>query len=407
MKKNLVPKKKEHFYRCIFLPKIEVLLTVKMMKGQELVLNKSSLATYFGIDRRDVADYLKQAEIDGLITFEKNVRKFDDKTLEFAISKYTLPMTDDSSKFYSVLQEHINEYMDWALTFGDRLDFYYDFTSTVEKRGVEKSIRQLEKEERAQHYADVYSWTLPIMKKINEQRPERLQSKYLGEGRLRESSFLCATLNPEKDHAIKIRNADLTYRYILLEEFFGTSDFIECDTNASIYRLSYNLNHNKLLDDNVDIYNEFWKLAGFKGSFDRITRDSLKLLCMVIFMSNGAKNGFNATLAVKEDKELTRSELQRKDILNYMSKKTGLSPRKFLDTLTEAMYKFIGVDEFLEEEIFIHESNLHLLILDACEQQNIQAINVYDGFYFKTEDMTQEKYNQLYKEATKLLKTLK
>lgn len=406
MKKNLVTKKQKDFYKYYFLPKIEVLLTVKKIKGHDLVLNQSAIADYFKMDRRTVADFLKQAEIDGLITFDKKVRKVDDKMLDKALRRYILPEAEHDDKYYSKLQEHINEYMDWTPDFGIRLDFFYDFISKTEDNKVEKSIKQLEKEEKAKKYASVFYWTLPIMEKINDTRPEKLKSKYLGEGRLRESNFLCATLNPEKDHAIKLLQADLMYRYMVLEDFFGTKAFIECDTNASIYRLSYNLVHDKLLADNVDVYAEFWKLAGFKGTLDKVSRDGLKLMCMIIFMSNGAKNGYNSVLALKDDKDLSRSEIQRKDVLNYMAKKTSLNVRQFLDKLTEAMYKFLGVDTFLEEEIFIYESNLHLLILEECEKRNIPVINVYDGFYFKKSDMTQSKYLKLYNESTLKLKAI-
>ena len=64
-------------------------------------------------------------------------------------------------------------------------------------------------------------------------------------------------------------------------------------------------------------------------------------------------------------------------------------------------------EEFLEEEIFIYESNLHLLILDYCKEHNIPAVNVYDGFYFIKGTITQSQYQKLYDQMTLQLKTLK
>ena len=382
---------------------VEIILTVKKMKSQDLVINKSTLADYFEIDRRDVANFLKQAELDGLIVFDKNVRKVDDKTLEFAISRYILPEADDDSKYSSKLQEYINSYMDWTPDYGDRLDFYFDYISKVDNSN--KSISKLAKEEKAKAYLEKNLWTVEIMEKINEKRPERLKSSYLAEGKLREHNFLCHTLNPEKEHQMKLLATDLNYRYNVLTEFFGTEDFIECDTNASIYRLSYNLNHKELLSHDIDIYNEFWKLAGFKVEMTPKFREHLKVLCMPIFMSNATKNGYNATLVLKDPMTLSRSEDNRRLILKELSEVLSLDARTILDNLAAAMYKFIGTDSFLQEEIFIYESNLHLIILDYCNDNNIQAINVYDGFYFKKEDMTQTKYHEIYDLATQKLKT--
>lgn len=404
MKKNLVSFRQQDFYKHYFLPMIEVILTVKMIKSQDLVINKTTLADYFEIDRHDVANFLKQAEVDGLIKFDKNVRKFDDTTLEFAISRYILPTASDDSKYYSKLQEHINNYMDWTPDFGDRLDFYYDYVTKFEDSS--KSISKLAKEEKAKAYLEQNLWTKEMMNKINTTRPELLKSTYLADGKLRESNRLCATLNPEKEHEMRLLATDLNYRYNVLTDFFRTNKFIEADTNGSIYRLSYNLNHDELLSHDVDIYAEFWKLAGFKIKMTKTFREHLKVLCMPIFMSNGAKNGYNALLTLKDDVQLTKSEHNRKLVLNQLSEALHLDARTILDRLTEAMYKFIGTDQFLEAEIFIHESNLHLLILNYCLEHNIQTINVYDGFYFKATDMTNDKYHDIYDLCTAELKKL-
>ena len=403
MKKNLVPRKHEDLYKKQFLPFIETEFTLKSWRSQDLVLNNSLLGYYFNVDRRIIADFLKQAENDGLIKTICKVRKFDDKITDFAVNKYDFILADEDSPYYSKMQEYINDYMLWTPDFGERVDMHQCYLKKVEI----KSIKQLDKEERARAYFEKYSWTEKLMKEINETRPERLKSKYLVDGKLREHNFLCSTLNPEKEHQAKIDVANINYRYTVLKDFFGTSDFIECDTNGSIYRLSYNLNHEKLLAHNVDIYSEFWRLAGFKGQLDKISRDNLKLICMVIFMSNGDKNGYNSTLIYKDDMKLTKSEYIRKIALKDFCSITGLEAREFLDVLTAAMYRFLDTEEFLEEEIFIHESNLHLLILDYCKEHDIPAVNVYDGFYFIKGTMTQSQYQKLYDQMTLQLKALK
>lgn len=404
MKKNLVTKKDREKYNYYFLPFIESAFTLKHWHHQDLIVNQQALAKYFEVNDHTIADWLKQMELDGLIIFDRKVKKFDDKVVANAMKKYILPMTD-SPIYYSKLQEYINEYMLWTPTQGERIELYNTYLEKVVDNT--KSIAQLEKEERAKAYEKVYPWTKDIMEKINTTRPDNLKSKYLSDGRLRETNFLCTTLNPEKEHDVKLFANDLNYRYLVLNEFFGTDKIIECDTNGSIYRLSYNLNHDELLADDVDIYTEFWKTAGFKAELTKVNRDALKLICMVIFMSNGTKNGYNSTLVYKEEKFLSRSEYFRKCALNNFCRQTGLDARTFLDTLTEAMYKVLGTDHFLEAEIFIHESNLHLLLLNRFQDEGIQAINVYDGFYFIEGTMTNDKYNQYYRDATEILKKSK
>lgn len=401
MKKNILSKKQKDFYYYEFLPKMEAILTLKKMHNDELVITKPSLCIWFKASKRTIDDCFKQAAADDLILVDKKTTKLDDKRLSWAISRYILPESNNPL-CYSKLQEFVNEYMDWHLDFGERIDFMHDYMASIEKDEAKK--KNLLKEEKASMYLEQNKWTKDVVDKINSERPDRLKSSYLAEGKLRENNYLCQTLNPEKEHTMKLLATDLNYRYNVLSNFFGTDDFIECDTNASIYRLSYNLNHEKLLSHKIDIYEQFWKLAGFNYEFDQKCREHLKVLCMPIFMSNGTKNGYNSNLIYKDEMTLSRSEDNRRLVLLDLMSKTSLSAREILDKLTEAMYKFIGTDHFLEAEIFIFESNLHLLILDKCQDQNIKTINVYDGFYFKKSDMTQRQYQQLYDEATMLLK---
>lgn len=397
MKKSLVSFRQKDFYLHYFLPFIEALLTLKMMQNRDLVLNKLSIAEYFKLDRRDVANFLKQAEADGLIKFLGKVRKFDDVTLDFAVCKYMLPEAVDKEKYYSKLQEFINGYMLWE---GMDTRFYvvwpfFDYIRT-----------EPAKQEKSMYYLEKYPWTAELVAKINQDRPEKLESRYLDLGKLRENNFLCSTLNPKKPHLMDILAKDLNYRYNVLTDYLESDKFIECDTNASIYRLSYNLNHDELLSHNKDVYAEFWELANFNIPLDSKIRDHLKTLCMPIYMSNAKKNGYNSILVTSDPTKLSRSEDNRRLILKDLIKKTGCSAREILDRLAEAMYKFIGTDRFLESEIFIHESNLHLLILEACKNKGIKTINVYDCFYFVEGTMTQDQYYELYDDMTQVLKQL-
>lgn len=405
MKKNLVTRHNLEAYKFKFLPFLESKFTLDYYKDKDLVLNQSSLADYFGLDRRIIADFLKQAENDGLIKFDKKVRKIDGDKVDWALNRYRLILDEDcDSKCFSMLQKYINTYMYWFPDFGDRCNIVSGYYDTLEHQATSKN---LEKAEKANAYLASCSWTEEMQKKINETRPEKLKSKYLADGKLRENNFLCQTLNPEKEHVAKIDVADLSYRYTILTNFFGTDNFVERDTNGSIYRLTYNLNHKNPLAHSVDVYYEFWKEAGFKAEFTKQNRDNLKLLCMPIFMSNGAKNGYNALMVYKNDLSLDKKDYAKKCALLNVCRDTGLEARQVLDALTAAMYKVLGTDHFLEEEIFIHESNLHLMILGYCADHDIRAINVYDGFYFIDGTMTKEEFYDLYDDCTKQIKSKK
>ena len=69
----------------------------------------------------------------------------------------------------------------------------------------------------------------------------------------------------------------------------------------------------------------------------------------------------------------------------------------------DAMHEVFGLKKFYKANIFIYESNLHILMLKKFKDMGIKTINVYDGFYFIEGTMNQDLYNQIYREATEEL----
>ena len=67
------------------------------------------------------------------------------------------------------------------------------------------------------------------------------------------------------------------------------------------------------------------------------------------------------------------------------------------------MHKVFNLEKFYQADIFIHESNLHIIMLKLFKDRGIETINVYDGFYFVEGTMNQELYDSIYDEATNLL----
>ncbi len=80
-----------------------------------------------------------------------------------------------------------------------------------------------------------------------------------------------------------------------------------------------------------------------------------------------------------------------------------LDLRTILNTVKTAMHEVFNMDKFYQADIFIHESNLHIIMLQLFKEMNIKTINVYDGFYFVNDTMNQDLYNTIYDKATNML----
>ena len=68
------------------------------------------------------------------------------------------------------------------------------------------------------------------------------------------------------------------------------------------------------------------------------------------------------------------------------------------------MHKILNVDKFMGADIFIQESNLHILMRDRFNKLNIKCINIYDGFYFIKDSVSKNTFYKIYEEALNELK---
>ena len=157
---------------------------------------------------------------------------------------------------------------------------------------------------------------------------------------------------------------------------YGTYDHY--DVNASIYRLTYNLNHDKALGFDQDVYEIMY---GHK--FDsKADRDAYKRICMRLMFGkmNQLGNQVERRLSKLEDKQYDKN---RKDIIQ--------------DTMSEAklnMYEALGSS--YDSEIFLHESCVYVDMLS--KMPNNQDISlVYDCFYYKSDyQLNTDDFNTLY-----------
>ena len=150
------------------------------------------------------------------------------------------------------------------------------------------------------------------------------------------------------------------------------------DVNASIYRLTYNLNHDEALGFDQDVYEMMY---GHK--FDsKADRDAYKRICMRLMFGKLSQlgNQVERRLSKLEDKQYDRA---RREVIQ--------------DTMSEAkinMYEALGSS--YDSEIFLHESCIYVDMLSKMpNNQNISL--VYDCFYYKSDyQLNIDDFNTLY-----------
>lgn len=410
----------DQFYQMDFLPLIEILAQLRISRGEHPYINQQDFGLYFGIDRRDIKYLVDRAVSDGLIVLTEKKCLFDDEKKAHPVQLFELVPCEDDHKYKFKLQEFINSYLLWEICLSDRAMLAGDYKAKLDHKKLQNAVLKLQTgeklstfEKKLMHRHELnHKWlekcpiAVDLINEVNERRPEDLKSSFLAEGKNREANWLCGTLNPENAHD-NASKEELAERMNRLHKYFNSNNIVEFDTNASIYRLTYFLSHEQLLDHSSDVYHLIWNDAYPNTEFSSEIRQCLKVLCMPIIMSDGNKVGYNAMLSTKTG-SLTKSEALRKEKLLYLKQVTGNTPLVIMRRLYEAMKVVLGCEHFMQEEIFFPESILHLLIILAFRERGIDTINVYDGFYFKEGTCTQELFDHVYDECSmKLLSILK
>ena len=224
-----------------------------------------------------------------------------------------------------------------------------------------------------------------------------IKINYLDEERKRLTNAICCTKNPEK-------HPEDGNRYRLLREYFKVDNdtFEEFDTNASIYRLSYALGNKKLLSHDIDVYEMIYNDCNFSIPWSKDVRNIFKQLLMPIYMREWSI-AFKCLMYDKWSRWTTfyfESTKKEYEFYKQFEDLLHLPLREILDRVCAAMHRAFNLDKFYMAQIFIHESNLHILMLKKFFDLGIKTINVYDGFYFINGTMTQELYDKIYDEAT-------
>ena len=236
------------------------------------------------------------------------------------------------------------------------------------------------------------------------------KDSFLDDASFRASNDFCYTRNPKKHTDRPERVAELKKVGIVPADEYYECEFekndknkpknlhtgyefekvYEKDTNGSIYRLTYNLNHDQQLSQDIDIYQLFWEAAGFEQPYSKEVKDNgLKMACMPIYMKEqGIKDcikEFRRERKIREynaDKRLVvvegydNKEDSRYEAYAFLTSYTGLEIKEVLNRLCQAMHKVLGVEKFYGRDIFLYESELHADI-------KLQLLNKHNDFVCK------------------------
>lgn len=260
----------------------------------------------------------------------------------------------------------------------------------VTKRLNEK-IREIEKAEKIEEDLLLkHEEILEIKDRVNTYG---IKDKYITGGNKRHTNDLCLTLN--ESHGEK------STRHRMLRKHLGEGNYEEFDVNASIYRLTYNLRNDVLLDHSEDLYEYVFKRLCLKTNlpFSAFRKDWKKLF-MPIYMKKGSVY-YNMTKVAKLRliTDTTAYSKEDKDLVEWYDRleaSTGTYIDYLITSLVREMEKLFGQKSY-SKYIFIHESNVHIMLLDYFQNElGLKCINVYDGFYFEEGKMSQKLFEESY-----------
>ena len=422
-----------------------------------IALDQKSIGKFLNKGTTSIGKYIKKAVNDKFLTiegkgifkknqaYESNIYSFDLKSMmTYLVSKGINPTADKKEA-----KAQIDAFTKSLKGRKKRL-------SQEERTKYEKSVKARKKYRsnklKKSYIHDYYN---KLIKNYNSRLEEigkgEFKDSFLDEMSFRASNDFCYTRNPRKhvDNSKRVKvlkkvgivPADELYmcefnkkgrkkrrikrtskRYVIktplvLHNGNYLEEVYEKDTNGSIYRLTYNLNHDEQLSQDVDVYRLFWEAAGFEQPYNK----GLKMSCMPIYMKEQSIpdsvkafyreryiRNLNADrkLIILEGATKEDETDERYEAYEFLTSYTGLNLYEVLYSLSNAMHKVLGVEKFYGRDIFLYESELHADIKMQLLNRGIFVLNAFDGFFGKPNELTQELYFEVYYNATETLKTV-
>ena len=265
-----------------------------------------------------------------------------------------------------------------------------------EEQAVFYTVQAQKQAKAAKQQTQLLQDNQPFLTMMSQLDTYGLQMRYLNEGSHRLTNPICYTHNEQ--HADSTRVADIQRLWQT------TTEIEEFDTNASIYRLSYLLGHRTPCSHDVDIYRDVFERCRFTydGAWEDIRAD-FKQLFMPIYMRESSLRWTSIGFEYMRHWTFFKNNAQREQVQFYESLLTRLHCNtlyELMDRVRCAMHDYLNMKKFYRADIFIHESNLHILMLQRFQQLGLKVIDVYDGFYFEKGKMTQQLFNDVYDQCS-------
>lgn len=399
----------------------------------EFMLSQKALSDYYNCSIKTIQRWFQKLRALGYLQYapREHSGEFYHNS-PYKIPKYKKLYCGEEYKYanyYILDQQSLNQYLmdtigldvlsnilDYKSEFDQYIKFLDNRTLQI-KETEEKEIKKLELSEQQKKKIQRQKKIKRLIRKnkyylkkkeyLDKHIPE-FQCKYLKEGCLRLTHELCNTVNP--NHTEKINESNYwrssRIRYDILEKILHTRDIEEIDINGSIYRLTYNLFHNTPLPDTIDIYDLIWSACGFAKWKNTGYRKQFKKILMPIYMKEKSTQFRICHYQFLDKYKIFQNEEDKEfyELHNTFCQLTNLPIDVFLERVRNALHKVLNVEKFLTSNIFIYESNLHILIRERFYKMGIITANIYDGFYFKKNQVTRELFDTVYEDSLKELK---
>ena len=375
--------------------------------SDEIIMNQNSFADFLGISTRSVIRHFNLAKELGFITVVSRCHIYNkDKRSTWPVNIYEVD--------YIKLNDYILDKTGYNVlnNIDKEVQTYYNYMNFIKKASIDKYLSSLSEEELEEYESkelkiqenkekqldtlkEENKYFIDLLKEVNN---EIIPLYYLESGKKRLVNILCATKNPD--------SFDGSNRLSLLHKFFGTEEnIVEFDTNASIYRLSYALGNGVSADPNIDMYKLIFDECGFDLPWTKEFRVNFKNLLMPIYMRESSIKYRSLVYNSKKDWTwfANKKEGEACQFYKYLETELDMDIYDIFKVVKNAMHKIFKLKKFYKADIFIYESNLHILMLKEFKDLGIKTINVYDGFYFIEGTMTQELYNEIYEKCTQKL----
>lgn len=236
--------------------------------------------------------------------------------------------------------------------------------------------------------ADELNEKLPDEQKIKWEwtikRVKRNGSEYLSKIGFRASNTVCTFKEHENNNPFYKGK----WRKDYLNEQFGEGQWDNYDINGSIWRLTYNLNHEEPIGFDKDIYNEIWKHYNEESFKDKTERDAFKYISMRLYFGKQGDMGKNFVWSY--NKLLSEIGYELDDKSNKIE-----ACQAYLESFKENSEEYLG--QYYGSEIFLYESGIYLNMLkEMINDSKSNIVQVYDSFYFSNNLFSIEYLNELY-----------